>query len=155
MKKIIAWILVILWMIVIFVLSDMNGEKSHSISEGTIESVVTNVVDTTNNLNITKKTANQVKSIKNISEILNYVIRKILHMLEYAILYLLLYNAFSKYNIDNKRILFYSIIICFIYSCTDEYHQSFRERTGHFSDVLIDMFGVFIINIVLRKRINS
>ena len=155
MKKIIAWILVILWMAVIFVLSDMNGEKSHSISEGTIESVVTNVVDTTNNLNITKKTENQVKSIKNISEILNYVIRKILHMLEYAILYLLLYNAFSKYNIDNKRILFYSIIICFIYSCTDEYHQSFRERTGHFSDVLIDMFGIFIINIVLRKRINS
>ena len=145
MKKIIAWVLVILWMILIFFLSDMTGERSHNISEGTIEGVVTTVVDTTNNLNITKKSDNQKKRIKSTSEVLNYIIRKILHTFEYFILFLLLINAFTNYNIKNKNIIIiYSILICLIYSCSDEYHQLFRERTGHFSDVIIDMIGVFI-----------
>ena len=145
MKKVTAWVLVILWMILIFFLSDMTGERSHNISEGTIEGVVTTVVDTTNNLNITKKSDNQKKRIKSTSEVLNYIIRKILHTFEYFILFLLLINAFTNYNIKNKNIIIiYSILICLIYSCSDEYHQLFRERTGHFSDVIIDMIGVFI-----------
>lgn len=144
MKKIIAWVLVILWMILIFFLSDMTGERSHNISEGTIENVVTDVVNTTNNLNITKKSDNQKNIIKNTSEVLNYIIRKLLHMLEYFILYILLFNAFKNYNINNKNIIIYSCLLCFIYSCSDEIHQLFRERTGHFSDCIIDMIGVLI-----------
>ena len=144
MKKVTAWVLVILWMILIFFLSDMTGERSHNISEGAIEGVVTTVVDTTNNLNITKKSNSQKKIIKSISEVLNYIIRKILHMFEYFMLYILLFNALKNYNIINKNIIIYSILICFLYSCSDEYHQLFRERTGHFSDCIIDMIGVFI-----------
>ena len=152
MKKLIAWVLVIIWMVVIFFLSDMTGERSHNISEGAIESTVTTVVNTTNKLNITKKSNYQKKSIKNISEVLNYIVRKILHILEYFILFLLLYNAFIKYSINNKTILIYCVLVCFIYSCSDEYHQSFRERTGHFSDCIIDMIGT-IFGILLHKRI--
>ena len=156
MKKVIAWILVILWMILIFFLSDMTGEKSHSISEGTIENVVTDVVDTTNKLNITKKDKEQKKLIKDVSEVLNYIVRKILHVFEYFMLYILLLNAFDKYNIKNKNIIIISVIICFIYSCSDEFHQLFRERTGHFSDCIIDMIGVYVgykySNKVFKKK---
>ena len=144
MKKIISWVLVIIWMCIIFFLSNMTGYESHKISEGTIESVVTDVVDTTNKLNITKESNNQKKHIKSISEVLNYIIRKLLHMFEYFILYLLLVNAFNNYSIKNKSIIIYSIVICYIYSCSDEVHQLFRERTGHFSDCIIDMIGVYI-----------
>ena len=155
MKRVIAWILVIIWMIVIFLLSDMTGDVSHSISEGTIETVVTDVVDTTNKLNITKKSKSQKNIIKSISEVLNYIVRKILHILEYFILYLLLYNAFSNYKINSNKILIYSFIICLIYSCSDEYHQLFRERTGHISDVFIDMIGSIIGYIIKNKKIKN
>ena len=153
MKRVIAWLLVIIWMTIIFLLSDMTGDVSHSISEGTIETVVTDVVDTTNKLNITKKSKSQKDIIKSISEVLNYIVRKILHILEYFILYLLIYNAFSNYKINSYKILIYSFIICLIYSCSDEYHQLFRERTGHISDVFIDMIGSIVAYIIKKKKL--
>jgi VanZ family protein len=37
-----------------------------------------------------------------------------------------------------------SALHSFLYACSDEYHQTFVEgRIGQFSDVLIDMVGVF------------
>ena len=44
----------------------------------------------------------------------------------------------------NKRFII-ALVICFIYACTDEYHQTFvNGRTGQFSDTLIDTFGGFV-----------
>lgn len=40
------------------------------------------------------------------------------------------------------KMLVIRLIICFIYVCTDEYHQTFvNGRTGQFSDALIDTLG--------------
>mgnify|MGYP003309055667 FL=1 len=61
----------------------------------------------------------------------------------------------------------YSIIICFIYACTDEIHQLYVVgRTGQFIDVLIDTIGALlgclvfyigskIINKNRKRKINS
>ena len=38
--------------------------------------------------------------------------------------------------------LLITIVICFLFACTDEYHQTFvGGRTGQFKDVLIDTSG--------------
>ena len=35
-----------------------------------------------------------------------------------------------------SRSIIFSILVCFLYSCSDEFHQLFRERTGQFIDVI-------------------
>ena len=64
--------------------------------------------------------------------------------------------AYVKSSIE-KIIILLSLIICFTYACTDEFHQSFIPgRTSQFIDVIIDTTGgllsVFIYYILLRRR---
>lgn len=92
----ISWLLVILWMILIFIMSNMTGEVSTKASVGGIEKTITVVANTTNKMNITKKDNDQPKRIKKISKKLNYPARKCLHVTEYLIMTLLLYNAFVR-----------------------------------------------------------
>ena len=54
-KKNISWLLVILWMVLIFIMSNMTGEVSTKASVGGIEKTITVVADTTNKMNIIKK----------------------------------------------------------------------------------------------------
>lgn len=149
--KIISWFLVILWMLVIFWLSDMSGVESRNKSKGTISTVVETTIDTTNKIGITDEHPTK-EEIDDITDKLNYPLRKLMHMGEYFILAILLYNAFYQSGIRNKKIMLYSILICFLYACSDEFHQLFRERTGHFSDVLIDTTGGVIAMVIIRFR---
>lgn len=151
-NKYISWFLVFLWMILIFTLSNMNGEVSTKASVGGIEKTITVIADTTNKMNITKKDKNQLKRIEKISKELNYPVRKCLHVTEYLILTLLLYNAFCKSDIKNKKTLFLCLLICFLYACTDEFHQLFRERTSSFIDVLIDTSGGLIAVLIIKLK---
>ena len=81
-----------------------------------------------------------MKSIeRNIKEI--KLSNKKKHVTEYFILILLLYNTFYKSGGNNKKMLFPCLLICFMYVCTDEFHQLFRERTGSFIDALMDNQG--------------
>lgn len=151
LKIIISWLLVIIWMILIFLLSDITGTESHDKSVSVIEKAITVTASVTNYLGITKESNEQKIRISNLSETLNYPVRKCMHILEYLILTLLLYNAFYQSGIKNKRTFLFSILICFLYACSDEFHQLFSERTGQFRDVIIDTFGgciaLLIINI--------
>lgn len=155
-KKNISWILVLLWMIVIFILSDIKGIDSYNKSVGGIATIIDKTVDVTNNIGITNYSDNQSK-INNISKKLNYPVRKSLHAIEYLILTLLLYNAFYQSGFRNKKLIIYSILVCFLYACSDEFHQLFRERTGQFSDVILDTFGgcVGLFLIFLVKKIKN
>lgn len=151
-SKYISWFLVFLWMILIFTLSNMTGEVSTKASVGGIEKTITVVANTTNKMNITKKDNDQPKRIKKISKKLNYPLRKCLHVTEYLILTLLLYNAFCKSGIKNKKTLFLCLLICLLYACTDEFHQLFRERTSSFIDVLIDTSGGLIAVLIIKLK---
>lgn len=92
-------------------------------------------------------------------ETLTFLIRKVAHMSEYAILALFTYYALIKIAF-NKRIIFQiTFLISFLYACSDEFHQLFISgRSGQFTDVLIDSTGCLIMLLFLylwQKRKNE
>ena len=130
MKKVISILLTIIWMIVIFMLSNQNS------------------IETNNTTNIVYK----IFGIENNSVIVFNLIRKLAHLIEYLILGLLVYNMLKNFNISN--VIICSILICIIYSCTDEIHQLFIQgRECKITDCLIDVFGSSKQN--LNKRLSK
>jgi len=84
----------------------------------------------------------------------DFVLRKLAHISEYAILTFLLIRAFSQYQLSKKKILFFSIFLAILYAFSDEYHQSFIfERTGAFRDVIIDSIGILLVWLRQRKML--
>ncbi|MBC8294428.1 MAG: VanZ family protein [Pelagibacterales bacterium] len=84
----------------------------------------------------------------------DFILRKLAHIFEYAILTFLLIRALSQYKISKKRILLFSVFLAVLYSFSDEYHQSFIfKRTGAFHDVGIDSIGIFLVWLRQRKML--
>ena len=76
----------------------------------------------------------------------DFILRKIAHILEYAILTFLLIRAFTKEKLTNKKIAIYSIVFAIFYAFTDEYHQTFIQgRQGSLKDAGIDSIGILIM----------
>ena len=78
-------------------------------------------------------------------------IRKIAHVTEFAILNIffinLIYQLKEKFKL---KYLIISIILTFIYACTDEIHQIFVQgRTSSFIDVLIDTTGAITTSLII------
>ena len=135
MKKIISFIVLILWMIVIFSFSSADANKSTSTSDKVITTMIEIKDKITNN-----ETPNNEKEIivKNSS----FYIRKIAHITEYLILGFLMFNLLKQYSVTN---IYYAIGLSILYSCTDEFHQLFiNGRSGSIRDVLIDTIGILI-----------
>jgi len=140
-KIIISWILVALWASFIFIMSSMDTNESNDKSKKVISEVVEKSYETTNDLNITNKQPSKWKRKKIVGE-LNQPLRKVAHATEYLILTILLIIAITQSGISGKRAFLYALLVCFIYACTDEYHQTFvKGRTGQFTDSLIDTAG--------------
>ena len=134
MKKIISIILVIIWMVIIFLLSNQSGNDSTS----------------------TTGLLYKLFGITNDSEFLFILIRKIAHFTEYLILGILVYNMFKSFNVNN--ILLCTILLCITYSCIDEIHQLFVQgRDCKITDCLIDvlgsLFGLFLIK--MKQKFNK
>ena len=123
MKKVSSLVLLIIWMIVIFILSNQSGVLSKSES-----GIIVSFINKITNIDINT---------------LQFIIRKIAHVLEYTILYILIYNYIKFFNTNNTTKL--SILFTLLYACIDETHQLFIDgRTGKFLDVLVDSIGIFI-----------
>lgn len=158
-KIIISWLLVILWAVLIFVMSGMDANESNVTSKDTLNEVVKKTVEITNAVGITNKLPSESK-MKDFIEKYNYLFRKLAHASEYFILTILLLIAFKNSGVVDNKIYIISILLCFLYACSDEYHQTFvNGRTGQFSDTLIDTFGgligcvmYFLINKINFKR---
>ena len=76
---------------------------------------------------------------------LNYPLRKAAHASEYFVFTILILIALKNSGVKGNKKFIIALVTCFIYACTNEYHQTFvNERTGQFSDTLIDTFGGFI-----------
>jgi len=75
---------------------------------------------------------------------MGWVVRKIAHMTEYALLYILTFRVLSLY-IPTNRVWKLSVMFCLIHASLDEYHQTYIPgRTGTVKDIGIDMLGVMI-----------
>lgn len=138
MKKIKYFIPAIMWMIFIFIMSHTNGNDSSNQSNFIAQIILRFI-------NIDLNT-------------LTFVIRKIAHMCEYALLFLLIYYGLHK-TFKYQYYLLISLILTFLYACSDEFHQTFIPgRSGQFKDVLIDTIGMIIMFSIIylwQKEKNS
>ena len=133
-KKLLKILILILWMGIIFAFSHQpnSGEATYNIIEKVLPTVQTN----------------------SLIEAINFIIRKSAHLTEYFILTLLIVSLLNEYTKNDRKIIIISIMICFLYAITDEYHQFFViGRTSSFRDVLIDTSGglLFIISYIIYK----
>jgi VanZ family protein len=84
----------------------------------------------------------------------DFIFRKIAHILEFAILCFLLIRALVKEKISFVKTLILAVIIAFLYSISDEYHQTFIQgRQGSFKDVGIDSIGIFLMAILWYYKV--
>ena len=145
MKKVLYLILLIFWMSLIFSFSSQPAKKSESLSDN-VTLVAIDITAKLTNQDISRN--KQEKLIKQ----LRFYIRKTAHFSLYFVLGILIFNLLKKYSI-NKQVLF-SLIICFLYACSDEVHQYFvMNRTAKLFDVLVDTLGSIIgILICLAKK---
>jgi VanZ family protein len=138
MKKVVRWMLLIAWMVVIFLFSQQSGEVSSEQSRL--------VVYVFNLAGINLDSA--------LGDLSTFIVRKVAHFTEYLILGLLAYNALREEAKLNKSLIL-SVIIVFLYASSDEFHQSFIPGRGPaFRDVLIDTTGGLagIIGVYIRKH---
>ena len=125
-------------------MSGMDTTESNTKSKGTLNQIVEKTVETTNGMGITDIHPSENR-MKEFIDKYNYLFRKFAHASEYFILTILLLVALKNSGVVGKKIFIFALLICFIYSCTDEYHQTFViGRTGQFSDCLVDTLGGFI-----------
>lgn len=133
MKKLIKLLLLIAWIVLIFMLSNLNGKAS------------------TGQSNVLVNIAYKITHID--KDILIPIIRKTAHVTEYFILFILIYINIKEYKI--KDIYKVSILLSIIYALFDECHQLFiNERSGKVTDVLIDSIGI-ILGYILIKYVTN
>lgn len=72
-------------------------------------------------------------------------IRKTAHFTIYFILGILIYSFVKDYYPNSSKLIFLSLLVCFLYATSDELHQTFTlGRTPQVRDVLIDTCGSLI-----------
>ncbi len=76
----------------------------------------------------------------------NFIFFKSLHIIEYAILFFLLFRAFHTASTVSLQQAFYlSLILSILYGVSDEMHQTFvPTRGGSPRDVIIDTIGILL-----------
>lgn len=132
--KVVKICFLVLWMVLIFAFSNQKDVESSNVSDGFIDRTVVKIYKIFNE-NITKEKENEI------IEKYTYPIRKLAHYTLYFILGILSFLVVKDYSI-NKKLIIYSLLICFLYACSDEFHQLFIiGRSARVLDVLIDTFG--------------
>lgn len=135
LKKIISWLLVGLWMLLIFCFSHQPATQSSGLSTEVTE-IILSIVD-------------KVAPSATIDlDLFHHIVRKNAHFFVYLILGILVINALRslKYeNIGNYKMIVLAILICALYAASDEIHQLFiLGRAGQLKDVLIDSAGAMV-----------
>ena len=132
MKKVINIILIILWMGLIFVLSNDTAEESSKKSDGLIVRCVQDIIK--RNLSTKEK-----------EKVLKYLVKPVMksaHFFLYFVLGILIINLFKSFELFNYKTILLAILLCFLYACSDEIHQLFiKGRSCEVRDILIDTIG--------------
>lgn len=168
-QRILALILVFMWMITVFIFSSQDGVDTLNTS-GAVISVIESTTNNTSevvsdNLGKTdnKNSLENKKYKYTYSNKIQKIVRKNAHYFLYMIGGVFLsvfFCADSRYKVIKIKFAIYAIIVGIVYACTDEFHQRFVPgRTGSIKDVFIDSIGVitgvilvFILKIILNKK---
>lgn len=132
MKRVINIILIVLWMSLIFVLSNDTAEESSKKSDGLIVRCVQDIIK-------------RDLSTKEKEKVLKYLVkpvRKSAHFFLYFVLGILIINLFKSFELFNYKTILIAVLLCFLYACSDEIHQLFiKGRSCEVRDILIDTIG--------------
>jgi len=129
-KKILTFILIILWMGLVFYFSSQASDVSSELSGGITRFILEKI---------------GVLEGKTIEEqgIIETIVRKLAHYSIYTLGGILIMLHIDLYKISDKRKIFLSWTLGTIYAITDEIHQLFvAGRSGEIRDVCIDTLGV-------------
>ncbi len=132
-----AWLLVVCWMLFIYSMSADSGAESSSKSGRVVGFVAELIVPDYEDMSESEQAEVRAR--------LSYPIRKLAHFTEYAILGILLYSAvILTPRISNGAFSFViPILLGWLYAASDEYHQAFVPGRGPaITDVCIDGSGV-------------
>ena len=132
-------LLPLLWMAVIFILSQQPASISSGQSGVFVEQ-----------LHYIAPSVDQ--------QLLTFLVRKGAHIFAYFVLGILTFNALWRVDLSKFKFNYpvgLSVIVCALYAVSDEFHQLFVSgRSGEIRDIMIDscaaMIGVFIISIFVR-----
>lgn len=146
--KIVSVLLVIVWMVMVFVMSNFPAETS-SKQSGVVVEIVKAVF---------RVSPKQPDLFNNLTTI----VRKCAHAFEYFVLGILLLNVIRQFwptSCEKKwaEYWYLAVIGAFIYSVTDEIHQAFVSgRSCELRDVIIDTLaagvGVGVVMLIRRWR---
>lgn len=130
MKKKMYLVLTLIWMGIIFYMSNQPATVSAAQSGGVIEFL--------SNLPFIGSTVKYMVEI----DIAEFIIRKSAHMFSYFLLAVLLFMSMYDNSKNIGKVAFLTILFTFLYACTDEFHQLYIPgRSGEFKDVMIDTAG--------------
>lgn len=140
-EKRIFWIFLvfsIIWMGIIFSFSAQPAADSAELSMGVMDWLLIYF--------------SEIPVLKFLEEkgILEFIIRKTAHAAEYGILAAFLGITISRSRGWRSRWQIKTIVLCFLYASTDEFHQLFVPgRSGQIRDVAIDTAGAFCAVLLL------
>jgi len=141
-KKILPWILVIIWMSVIFYFSHQPAVASNGLSTGITEKLLHLINDILPNLELNIETV-------------NHVVRKGAHFSVYLLLGIFVVLGFKSTDIKENKVVFLSLLVCVLYATSDEIHQLFVPgRSGEIRDTVIDSAGA-LVGIISSKQMLS
>lgn len=128
MKKILSFVPAIFLMLLIFGFSSQSGEQSGGLSAAVTQLIAHRIL----HLRITPDEM----------ALFEFIVRKAAHFSEYFLLAVSLTFAFRVNGLRGKKSFLIIALWCFLYACTDEYHQSFvGGRSPQLRDVMIDTCG--------------
>ena len=135
----------------IFCLSNQPASDSTELSDGFISNTIGRIYKVFDS-DISSDELSEIK-IK-----YTHPVRKMAHFTIYMILGILVTLLVGEYNVSFYRCLFISLLVCLLYSISDEMHQLFvMGRSGEIKDVLIDtsgsFIGIFMFNKLFKKKV--
>lgn len=135
-KRRLYFILTLLWMGVIFYMSSQSGQDSADLSSSITHFILSLVYAPYRQLS----PEHQLEIVMTFG----FLVRKCAHMTEYAIL-AFISSQYVKTFDQVKHPYLYSLLFCFLYACSDEFHQCFSDQRGpSMMDVGIDSIGACI-----------
>lgn len=134
-----VWILPAAVAVMIFMFSAQPADESSQLSDGVIMKIIDFIT-----------AIHPAFDPEYFLERMSTPVRKAAHITEYAVFYLTLLWAWYVTGIRERKWVGCTMLIVFLYACTDEFHQVFVDgRAGRFTDVMIDCSGGLVISAIL------
>ena len=86
----------------------------------------------------------------------DFAVKKIGHVILFAILAVLVYRALIGEGVNRKKAAILGVIISFLYGISDEFHQMFTQgREARFRDTVIDGYGAGVAMYLVYRFISK